>query len=191
MKLSGTSQQGEHSKPMKMLSSTYIWIWKVPKTETELTILNVYAVSSLRVSEVTKKTELWRDLVSFKSFQWSAFHLEYENSCNLILIIILAVHNFSESASNWGWREFLTIEELRGTIQNNTLHVRVELRIYGKYSTSVTLLPLLRSEGVNTFEVLSVDLGKMFNNEENSDVKIICGNETLYAHKLILSGELQ
>ncbi|XP_037034067.1 speckle-type POZ protein B-like [Bradysia coprophila] len=99
-------------------------------------------------------------------------------------------HTFTKDAYDWGWSSFLGIKELyqkRETLlENNTLHVCVRMRIYGKHSTTVTLL-VQPDETVNTLEVLSVELGELFNNKKNSDVEIMCGNETFYAHKLILS----
>ncbi|KAG4074951.1 hypothetical protein HA402_014530 [Bradysia odoriphaga] len=98
-------------------------------------------------------------------------------------------HAFSKG-HDWGWKNFLEIGELyqkRETLlENNTLHVRVRMRIYGKYSTSVTLM-LQPQETVNTLEVLSAELGELFNKKTNTDVEIICGNISLYAHKSILS----
>lgn len=63
------------------------------------------------------------------------------------------------------------------------------MRVYGKHSTVATLLPFIKSEDtVNHLEVLSVDFRELFNNKANSDVEIICGKETFFVHKAILSG---
>ncbi|KAG4071672.1 hypothetical protein HA402_011826 [Bradysia odoriphaga] len=100
--------------------------------------------------------------------------------------------SFGEQIHAFGWSKFLAIEELYrqrdALLQNNTLHIRVDMCIYGEHSTSTSLLSLYKSKGtVNPVEVLTVDLGQLFNNKSNSDVEIVCGTETLYAHRLILS----
>ncbi len=63
------------------------------------------------------------------------------------------------------------------------------MQIFGKfYSTSSTRLEL--EENPDRLQILSADLGGLYNNKKCADVEIACGTETFYAHKAIMCGEI-
>lgn len=62
------------------------------------------------------------------------------------------------------------------------------MEIYGEPNTTLATFSLKRKKYDNALQTLSTDLHEMFNNKKHSDVVIICGPKTFYAHKMILSG---
>lgn len=103
------------------------------------------------------------------------------------------MHVFTSNMKEWGYSEFISISklyELRTTLlKDNTLQICVQMEIYGEPCSMVTMLPLRSKKCENNLEVLSTDWNELFNNKKHSDVEIICGTKTFYAHKLILSSK--
>lgn len=94
---------------------------------------------------------------------------------------------------DWGYSEFIKISKLYENknilLKDNTLQICVQMEIYGEPCNTVSMFAPKSKKCESTLEILSTDLHELFNNKKHSDVEIICGTKTFYAHKLILSGK--
>lgn len=111
----------------------------------------------------------------------------------LLSNVILGDRKF-KPGSDEKFKKFRTISQLyneRETLlQDGSLQILVKMRVRGKSFTSMTVNPLTNfRKSVNTLETLSTNFGHIFNNKQNSDVEILCGDETFYAHKVVLAGQ--
>jgi speckle-type POZ protein len=103
----------------------------------------------------------------------------------------ISAHKFTRDNNDWGYSKFISIADLYDKkdtlIQNHTVHICVQMEIYGDPFNVITTLPFKRKRSETTLETFSSDLKELLLNKKHSDVEIICGSKTFHAHKLILS----